>query len=163
RLLLADLRVGDLGRDRDRVAAGLGLAGGAAEADGHDVVVEDLPVHDGVHVGGLLDDVEPAAAEELRDHLGRDLLVEAGLARPGLEERDADPVDRGIGRDAAAHEGVAAAAGAEAEDEKGREAERAAGPRPHRTTTLTRRLGTTTSFTISLPPTNSATRGSPRA
>src|SRR5206468_3782932 len=99
-----------------------------------------------VHAVGRLHDVELAPLQQLFDDLLRDLLVQPGLAGRVLEERHPHLLDGRIDpARPAADQRVAAAEGEEHEG-----GERAA-QGLHRTTTLTSRPGTTTSFTISLP------------
>src|SRR5262245_2684182 len=148
-LLHADLPVRDLRGDRHRVAARLGLPRRAREAHRADEVARHLPVHHGVDARLLLHDREAAALLQLLDDLQRDLLVEVELARPVLEERHADALDGGVGGDALANEGIAASEEGRGDEHYGGHALVASRcqSRPHRSTTLTSRPGTTTTFT----------------
>ena len=160
---LPHLPVRDPRGERDGVAAGLGLgllAAGVAEAHRQGSVGRELPLDHGVHAQLALNHVEAAAPQQLGDHLLGDLLVESRLARFVEELRDADRLDRRVHDDAPAFERIAAAAREQARDQQHGPGRGASQPR---TATLTRRLGTTTTLTISLPDRCSFTRGSSSA
>src|SRR5262245_21653978 len=162
---LPDLPVGHLGRHRDGIAAGLGVSGRPREAERRLEVAGDLPVHHRVHPRLLLHHGEVPALLQLLDHLERDLLVQVAVPRPVLEERHADPLDRRVRGDPLAHERISASGEAtRGEQEYGGYAfvsSQSSSIWPftcrHRSTTLTSRPGTTTTFTTCLPFTCEAT------